>query len=375
MVLRKRLYALLLIGALVFATSACGSNNGGDAGTGTDAAADTPNEKISLVIGGGHPANTMSYTSIAQSFFQTEVQKRCAEEAGLDIEWVEAYGGTVASLAEALVATQNGLIDVCVGSFAFDTKKLFLMNMPYYVPFSSSDPRIATQAFRAVIDQFPEVYDGLWAQYNSKLLGLGPAGSYKLYVKFPVTKAEDINGHKIGGASAMLRWIENLGAITVQSSFTEAYTNLQTGVFEGYYAWPDACQGYKFYEQAPNMLDINFGSMAIQGIYVNLDSWAKLNDKAKEIFIEVGREYEEKSSQAAYDWDSEALEQMKQEGLKVLELDEEAQLKIEMACDNLPNEWIKEADSMGYPAEDLIKAYIKAQEDLGHKFNRDWMSE
>ncbi|HWQ62023.1 MAG TPA: hypothetical protein VN521_06905, partial [Negativicutes bacterium] len=60
---------------------------------------------IELKIGSGHPANGMTYTQAAVDFFQPEVAKRVAEKTNYRIKWIEAYGGTVAKLAEVLGAT------------------------------------------------------------------------------------------------------------------------------------------------------------------------------------------------------------------------------------------------------------------------------
>jgi len=369
----RKLFAIVVACIMVFTFSACGTSD--SPGATDDGSPSAENQKLTLIIGSGHPSNTMSYTSVGQSFFQTEVAKRAAEEAGVDITWTEAYGGTVAGLTEALDATQNGLLQVRVGTFAFDTKKLLLMNMPYYLPFATSDPIIATKAFRKVIDQYPDVYEELWSRYNAKLIGLGPTGDYELFTKKKIDKASQLKGVKIGGAPTMLRWLEGTGAVTVQSNFNEAYTNLQTGVFDGYIVWPDASQGYKYNEQCQYMITSHFGAMAIQGISVNLDTWNSFSPELQKVFLEVGEEYEEKSAQAALDWDKEALEQMQAEGLEIVDLSKEEQVAWAGMIDNLPKQWIEEANADGFPGTELMTAYIAAMEELGVEMPRDWLSE
>ena len=59
-------------------------------------------------------ANGMAYTIVATEFFEPEIAKRVAAETNYNIEWVEAYGGTVAKQAEGLTACENGLLDVLV---------------------------------------------------------------------------------------------------------------------------------------------------------------------------------------------------------------------------------------------------------------------
>jgi len=363
-----KLIALALVFCLVFSSTACSKGE-------ETAAPSGERETITLKIGGGHLANGMAYTNVAQQFFQTEISKRAANETNYDIEWIEAYGGTVAKQSEGLTACQNGLLDVLVNSYAIDNKKLYLMNMPYYVPFSSKDATITTKAARMVMDQFPDVYEGLWSSYNQKLLALGPTGAYELITTFPVTCLDDLKGHKIAAAGANLSWLEGSGAIPVQSTLPDAYTSLQTGVYDGWVMWADATYRYKLYEVAKYFTPIGFGSMPIQGISVNLDIWNGLPEEVKEIFIDVAAEYEIKSAEAARDWDVSSLEEMEKQGVTVCEMPQTDIEKWTAGLPNVPQDKATEAEGLGYPGKDIWNAYIEAQKELGHEFPREWVVE
>jgi TRAP-type C4-dicarboxylate transport system substrate-binding protein len=329
-------------------------------------------QTIELKIGGGHPANGMTYTQAAVEYFQPEIAKRVAEKTNYRIKWTEAYGGTVAKLAEALGATQSGLLDVCVNSFAFEPAKLFLMNMNYYVPFASSDPVLVTKASRKVMDENKEVYDNLWKKYNQKFLALGPTGSYELITTFPVSKVTDLKGRKIAAAGPNLTLLEGTGAIPVQSNLNEAYTAMQTGVYEGWIMWPDSSYRFKLHEVGKYYTIVGFGADAIQGISVNLDVWNKLPKEVQDIFIEVSKEYEIKSAEMAKQYDIDALEKMRQAGVKVNVLSDEEKAKWAAAIPNVPQQKAEEAEKLGYPGKKIWASYIKNLEDLGHKFPRKW---
>ena len=68
-------------------------------------------ETFRLTIGAGHPVPAASWVAPMQSFMQVEVKKRVEQKTGHKIEWVEAYGGSVAKLGEVLEAVENGLMD------------------------------------------------------------------------------------------------------------------------------------------------------------------------------------------------------------------------------------------------------------------------
>jgi len=326
---------------------------------------------IELKIGSGHASNVMTYTQAAVEFFEPEIAKRVAEKTNYRIKWTEAYGGTVAKLAEVLGATQSGLLDVAVGAFGFEPAKLFIMNMCYYVPFSTQDPYTAVQAQRKLMDAHPEIYDNLWKTYNAKFLGLAPSGSYELITKFPVTKLSDIKKHKIAAAGPNLTLFNQTGAVPVQSTFPDGYTAMQTGVYEGWVVWPDAANRYKFYEVAKNFTLTGFGCGATGGIWINLDTWNKLPKEVQDIFVQVGLEYEKAASDLTKKYDQDGIAKMKAEGVNVTELAAEEKAKWAALLPNIPQEKAEEGLKLGYPKE-LWNEYIKNMESLGHKFPRQW---
>lgn len=329
---------------------------------------------IELKIGSGHANNVMIYTQAATEFFETEIAKRVAEKTNYRIKWTEAYGGTLAKLGEELEATETGILDVAVGAFGFEPAKLFIMNMCYYVPFSTQDPYTAVQAQRKLMDAHPEIYDKLWESYNAKFLGLAPSGSYELITKFPVTKVADLKKHKIAAAGPNLTLFHDTGAVPVQSTFPDGYTAMQTGVYEGWVVWPDAANRYKFYEVADHFTLTGFGCGATGGIWIGLNTWNKLPKEVQDIFVEVGLEYEKASSDMTKEYDEAGLEKMKAEGVKISELSAEAKAEWAALLPNVPQEKAEEALEMGYPKE-LWNEYLNNMKALGHVFPRDWKVE
>ena len=53
-------------------------------------------ETFRLTIGAGHPVPASSWVAPMQTFLQVEAKKRVEQKTGHKIEWVEAYGGSVA---------------------------------------------------------------------------------------------------------------------------------------------------------------------------------------------------------------------------------------------------------------------------------------
>ena len=354
---RSFVFLLALLFAATFATAEAG----------------TQKETIRMTIGGGHPSNTMAYTQMAQMFFQPEIAKRVAERTNYQVEWVEGYGGTIAKITEGLLACQDGILDILVNTYSMDNRKLFLMNMPFYIPFCSPDPILATKAIRKVYEDFRPVYDEVWATYNQKFLAFGQPGGYELVTNFPVDKMTDLAGHKIAAAGANLPWLEGSGAIPVQSNLNEAYTCFQTGVYDGWIMFADPTYRFKLHEVAKNYTLIGFGSIAIQGISINIDTWNSLPPEVQAIVLEVSAEYEIKAAQEAKDWDDKAIEFMKNEGVRVTTLAADERAKWVNGLPDIPQVSSKEAEEMGYPGVQIWNAFMNAEKELGYVFPREWV--
>lgn len=53
-------------------------------------------------IGSGHPKGPTPYVNTMSDFFAAEVKRRVAEETDHTVDFVEAYGGAIAGVAETL---------------------------------------------------------------------------------------------------------------------------------------------------------------------------------------------------------------------------------------------------------------------------------
>src|SRR5690606_40025867 len=71
----------------------------------------TAAEKISLRIGAGHPAAATWITTIRE-LFMPRFAERVKAETEYEIQWTEAWGGSVCKLGECLEAVESGLLDM-----------------------------------------------------------------------------------------------------------------------------------------------------------------------------------------------------------------------------------------------------------------------
>ena len=233
-------------------------------------------ETFRLVIGAGHPVDASVWITSMRDYFQVEVKKQVEAKTPHKIEWVEAYGGSIAKLGEVLEAVESGLMDIGDLHVPFEPAKLMAHNFPYFIPFGTPDPVMASKAARKVYDETPQLREILEKKYNQVYLATGAVGNYNLVTTFPWEKVEQLKGRKIAAAGPNIPWVQAIGAVPVQSNLNEAYTSLQTGVYQGWVMFPDAMISFKLHEVAKYYTFTDFGAIPNVLITINKNTWNKL---------------------------------------------------------------------------------------------------
>ena len=368
-------FALVLTGCAGGTTA---PTTGEDAGTGTSdgATSDIPGQSITLTVGAGHPAGgAITYANRLESWFVPTLKERVEAETNHTIEIIEGYGGSIATLAEVLGATESGLLDIGAIIYPFEPSTLFLHNLEMKIPFSSPDPEIAVKAMRAVFDEIPYMGDMLEQEHNQKVLGLWTTGSYHLVTTFEWENFEDLRGRTLTAAGPNLPWITAAGVNPVQGSLGEWYTGLETGVIDGAVMFPEATAGFKLYEVAPYYTEIGFGASPQGAITVNLDTFNSLPADVQQILVEMGAEFEANIAAWVKEEGAAAYDEMRAGGATINSLTDEQRSDWANRLSELPNEAAQEANALGLPGSEAFRVYIRAQEELGYVFPRNWVIE
>lgn len=375
----KKLTAVLLGLLMVLSLlSACGSSGGSSNSTpsGSDAgSSDVSGKKqtITLKIGAGHVDTATQWTYAVSKYFEPTVAQRVAEETNYEIEWVEAYGGTVAKLGEELEGIETGLLDIGLIVYVFEPAKLMPHGMTYRMPFQSADPLIVSEAAVELFDEFP-VFKETMSQYNMKHLAVLVSDDYNLYTTFPCNTVDDLNGHKIAGAGANLKWIEGTGAVGVQSNLSDGYTSMQTGVYEGFLNPTVSQWKYKIHEVGPYLLLGNFGAQIVAGLNINLDTYNKLPEEVRTIIEEVA--YDTQSWEANYvieEYNAMMEELKNDDSVIITQLSQEEK---ERWANMLPNvvgdDLCVELNQNGFDGNAIVSSYYEKLQAKGYEMVRDW---
>jgi TRAP-type C4-dicarboxylate transport system substrate-binding protein len=260
-------------------------------------------EEITLRIGSGHPPGVV-YAGLMIDFFQAELKKRVEERTEHTINFVEGYSGSIVKVTETLEGVQDGVLDIGGFCFCFEPSNLPLHAFQVMLPFGTMDPVQSLQIAQDVYKEVPYLTDVFPEDYNQILLARIADGGYNLGTKFPWANLDDLKGQKIGGAGINLNWLENAGVVPVSSSLATSYTEMSTGVYDGFIMFPSAWVNLKLYEPGPYYTLIGFGSMTWHGMTINKDTYDELPEDVRAILLEVAAEYEEQTglvNQREYD--------------------------------------------------------------------------
>ncbi len=324
-------------------------------------------ETIRLRIASGHPA-VNTYVNLMTNFFVPEVTKRVAERTEHKVEFVEGYGGAMVKVADTLEAVQSGIIDIGGYCFCFEPSNLPLHAFQVMLPFGTMSPVKSVTLTRAVYDRVPMLGETFEKKYGQKLLGLIADNGYNLTTNFPWKTVADLKGEKIAGAGLNLKWLEYAGVVPVQSSLVDAYTSLQTGVYDGWIMFPSGVMNFKLYEVSKYYTEIGFGAITWHGLTINSRRFERLPKEVQDILLEVGREYEEQTgivNEANY---AKQIAQLKELGAIVNQIDDSVRVEWATSLKDWPKEKAKELDAAGLPGTEVLKAALEEAEKLGHKW-------
>jgi C4-dicarboxylate-binding protein DctP len=325
-----------------------------------------------LIIGAGHSRGAALWVDRFEDFFAAEVKKRVEATTPHKIEWVTAWGGSVAKLDESLEAVQEGSLDFANIPYQFEPTKLFLHGWTQYMPFASPDPILTSRVGNKIHRSIPYLTEVFEKQYNQKFLSCHSLSSYHIITNFPWKKFEELKGRKIAAAGANLLWLKGTGAVPVQSNLQEAYSSLQTGVYDGWIMFVEGAAGFKLYEVAKYYTFCDFGSIIPAAYTVNLKRWKSFPKEVQDIILKVGDELSEDIAKAIVARTDSAVEAMKKAGAQIYQLPVEEKVKWVNSLPNIADEKAKEADKKGMPGTQVMKAYLEEMEKAGFKWPRRW---
>ena len=324
-------------------------------------------EDIKLRIASGHPAAN-TYVNLMQNFFVPEVTKRVAAKTSHKVEFIEGYGGSMVKVADTLEGVQSGIIDIGGYCFCFEPSNLPLHAFQVMLPFGTMSPDMSVKLARNVYNKVPYMSKVFEDKFNQQLLALISDNGYNLGTNFDWNTVADLKGKKLAGAGLNLKWLEYAGAVPVQSSLPEAYTSMQTGVYNGWIMFPSGWVNFKLNEVGKFYTEVGFGAITWHGLTMNKARFARLPKEVQTIILEVAKEYEARTGTVNEENYPKQLAQLKSLGTNVKSVPDSVKLDWANSLKGWPQERAAELDKQGLPASQVLKLALDEAEKMGHKW-------
>jgi TRAP-type C4-dicarboxylate transport system substrate-binding protein len=323
-------------------------------------------ETFTLRIATGHPPAVV-YAGQMKDYFQVELKKRVEAKTSHKINWVEGYGGSIVKVAETLRGVRDGIVDIGGFCFCFEPANLPLHAFQVMLPFGPVDPIDSLRVAQDVYAKVPYLSKVFEDKFNQRLLARITDSSYNLGTNFAWKSLSDLKGRKIAGAGLNLNWLRYAGVTPVQSSLPEAYTSMQTRVYDGWIMFPSAWVNLKLHEVGPFYTLIGFGTITWHGLTINSDTWKRLPKEVQDILVETAKDFEEqvgKVNRERYQKDINTLRGL----ITVNAIDDSVRKDWAEALKDWPQTIAKELDGKNLPASQVLKLTLEAAEKHGHKW-------
>lgn len=330
-------------------------------------------DSFDATVVAGHPPVFLWVKTLSETFIPAV--NAALDGSGHSIEWMEAYGGTLAKVGGELEAIEDGLAQIGIVSSLFEPSLLSLQNVTYATPFGSPDVDIV---FGTVDGMHNEIADmrGLWESHDMEYLGGGfGLEDYLLMTDFPVDSIADLQGRKINAPGPAVNWLKGTGAVGVSGNLTTYYNDIQTGVAEGVIVFPTAAAAAKLFEVAPYVTRTGFGAQ-YAGAIVAKKSWFDALPAEVRQAIRAGVEDFALAYRAGLEQRVVgAFAAMEAGDAKIGTLSPEARAQWAQALPDIAGDWARAQDEQGLAGTEVVNTYMQKLKDAGVVLPRDWTVE
>ena len=194
---------------------------------------------------------------------------------------------------------------------------------------------------------------------NAKLLAWGDSGGkFNTYLSqkpaMAAVGAISLKGFKMRSTATYRPLFEYLGATPVGMKSSEIFTGLERGVVHGFGSPSSGLvaigvKGKVKYRIDPSYYNLN------NFVFINLDRWKSLPEKARKLIADAARDYEDKSTEFYLGFANKDEKEMKAAGMEIITLKGRAAHDYVEAANSAV--WQRFAKTVG---EETVAAYKKA---------------
>ncbi len=318
--MKKLLTVLATIALISLVLVSCGGKKeeaaATTATTSTTAAAPAQEKQVTLVYAEVNPLDTI--VGKTGSYFKEQVEKLTNGSVKIDLQASGVLGSENDVLDSILGGGTN--IDISrISAFAltsYGAEKSKLLSIPFTFESREHFWNFANSDLAPEFLNEPQTID-----LPIRGIFYGEEGFRHFFTKDPVDSIDDLKGMKlrVSNDPVMTGMVRGLGANATVVSFGELYSALQTGVVDGAEQPIANYKSNAFPEVAPNLILDGHTLGAIQ-VVITDNAWNKLSENQRNAIMEAGRLTQAYNQQISAEAEAEVLEQLKAEGVNVVDV-------------------------------------------------------
>ena len=302
--------------------------------------------KESVVLEFGHIQTVDHALTIATEEFKEMVEERSGGRVTVNLYPASQLG----SAREMMEQISMGTLDITFADAAdwattFEIPKLGVFNLPFLCKNLEEQTGILSEI---VPEEVPDMLEGSGLHL---LMTYSHGIRNPLLKNAPINGLEDIKGIKMRTAETELYvqiW-NSLGASTVTSAWSEAYTVFQQGVADAVEADDVGLVSQNLQEVGKYYSKIgHLGQTYL--VLINEDKWNTIPDDLKKIISDCAKENQENQWKARAQLGEKAEKTMADAGVQINEVTEEEREKMKEACAGIYQKYAED-----YGLEELIE--------------------
>ena len=343
----KSLFVLIV--GLLLILAGCNSSSKSSSSS-SESGSESSDDKV-YTITYAHDHTTTSPFQISAEKLKKELEERSDGRFKVDI-FPAMQLGTSREMIESMQMGNIQMVNLPVASFSGFDKRMQLVDMPFLFPNE---------------DTLWEVLEGdIGAELLSGLEDVGLKGvtfvaeGYKeLTNKYEIHSPEDLKGKRIRTMSSpvIMDTYKAWGANPVPIDFGEVYNSLQQNVVDGQENPLLSIHDMKFYEVQDYMMMSDHSYLSYIQV-VNKDWFNSLPEDLQDILIDTTLEMAQDHKQLMAEKNKEYMENIKESGIKIVELSEEEKAAFREASQPVYDQY---SDELGDILDKTVK-FIESKE-------------
>mgnify|MGYP001086888235 CR=1 FL=1 len=204
---------------------------------------------------------------------------------------------------------------------------IYVLNIPFLIT--------SHQELDYVLEQMKPVFEKEIEQKGFKIIIWSTVGWVHIFSKDEVLYPEDLKKHKLSfttGEPELEQAWKRSGYQIVPNDLKDLMMALQSGMVDSFYLTPLVAASGQYFPLAPNMCSLKIAPV-VGGIVVTQKIWDAIPQQYKEDMLKATQQISENLNQDRTKLEEEAIETMKEYGLKINEVPKDAVIQWKKAAE------------------------------------------